>query len=204
MNPLIRWLLLSLTIALIGGCCCKRDPVAAVAPVRPAVLDGEIHAAGQRKRVVPLVIHEPGLDLRVACLSRRDGLVKEGKTVPLCFDEAERKVAGAMMTLRVEHHEGMRIAEALHVLRVNDAAAHFVVDDGGTPYQMLDLALSARRDGAYRPAEVRILSGHAEGHARLLAALHTHYPKWTVETVAATRPPAPSPTHPPAPSPASP
>ena len=194
-----------ITVALFSlvftGCTCAREPVAEVSPpaAKAPRLEGEIHTAGQRQRVAPFVMHEPGLDLRVQCLARRDTLVKEGKTVALCFDDSERQVEATVTTLRIEHQEGMRIAEALHVLRSVDESAHFVVDDGGSPYQLLDLAHAARRDGSYRPAELRVMSGHAAGHARLTAALKGLYPKLTVENVEARRPtaaPTPAPDKP--------
>ena len=183
------------TPLLLAGlmACNTEQPVAAPAtPTSPAAkaprLEGEVHVAGRRKRVLPFILHDPGMDLRVQCLARRDGLAKEGKTVPLCFDERERAFEKTVTTIRVEHHEGLRMGQALHVLRSEDEAVHFVVDDGGAPYQTLDLALSARRLGVYQPTEVRILSGQAEGHERLVAALKTLYPSLGLEVVPAKRP----------------
>ena len=193
------WAALGLLASLVTGCpegppTATDSPTAKESPAKTQHLAGEIHVDGQRKRVAPFVVHEPGLDLRVQCLSRRDTLAKEDKTIPLCFDETGRKVGGAVMTLRIEHREGMRIAEALQPLRTDNGAAHFVVDDGGTPYQLLDLALTARREGSYRPAEVRVLSGHAEGHDKLAASLRALYPTLTVAIVEVKRPaPAPKP-----------
>ena len=156
-------------------------------------LEGEIHAARQRKRVRPFILHQPSLDLRVQCLTHRDKLAEVGKTAPLCFDEAERVVETTVTTLRVEHQEGLRIAKALSRLSALDEAAHFVVDDGGTPYQLLDLALAGRRDGRYLADELRILSGNASGDAKLIAALKQLYPKLTVTRVAVTDAPAKAP-----------
>jgi hypothetical protein len=147
-------------------------------------LEGEIHAGRQRNRVQPFILHQPSLDLRVQCLTHRDKLAEGGKTAPLCFKEAERDVKGTVTILRVEHLEGLRIAKALARLSASDEAAHFVVDDGGTPYQLLDLALAARRDGAYPAKELRVLSGNAKGDAKLIAALKLLYPKLTVERMA--------------------
>jgi len=199
MNHWTRWATVGLLSLLLAGCTCKREtPAEAPAPaVKAPRLEGEIHAAGQRKRVLPFVMHEPGLDLRVQCLTHRDALAKEGKTVPLCFDEGERKIEGATTTLRIEHAEGMRIAEAVHVLRTVDEGAHFVVDDGGTAYQLLDLAHAHRRAGTYQTSELRIMSGHAEGHARLVKALTSLYPGLKVETLPAKRPVAPERDSPP-------
>ena len=147
-------------------------------------LEGEIHAARQRKRVQPFILHQPSLDLRVQCLTHRDKLAEAGKEAPLCFNEAERVVESSVSTLRVEHKEGLRIPKALSRLSALDEAAHFVVDDGGTPYQLLDLALAARRDGAYPADELRVLSGNAEGDAKLIAALRQLYPKLKVVRLA--------------------
>lgn len=147
-------------------------------------LEGEIHAARQRKRVQPFILHQPSLDLRVQCLMHRDKLAETGKTAPLCFKEAERDVAAAVTTLRVEHKEGMRIAKALSRLSAIDEATHFIVDDGGTPYQLLDLALAARRDGGYPVDELRVLSGNEQGESKLTKALKQLYPKLKVVRVA--------------------
>ena len=155
-------------------------------------LEGEIHAADKRQRVRPFILHDPGLDLRVQCLSRRDDLAEEGKAVPLCFDESKRNVDTALTTLRVEHREGMRMGAALALLRSGEEGAHFVVDTGGTSYQLLDLAFAARREGSYRASELRVLSGHAEAHAKLVTALKTLYPKLTVQLMAAAPPSAPA------------
>jgi len=192
-----------MTVLLLTGCGREAEPAETPRAKAPAPrLDGEIHVSDQRKRVGPFIMHEPGLDLRVQCLSRRDDLAKDGKDVPLCFNETKRAVDTALTTIRVEHHEGMRIGAALHLLRPDDEAVHFVVDAGGSPYQLLDLAFSARRAGAYQASELRILSGHAEGHRALLEALKTLYPKLAVEVIAVT-PPRPA-AKPPVAAPAAP
>jgi len=164
-------------------------PAEAVKPTKKVTkkgprLEGEIHAARQRKRVQPFILHQPSLDLRVQCLTHRDKLAEDGKEAPLCFNEVERVVETSVSTLRVEHKEGLRIPKALARLSALDEAAHFVVDDGGTPYQLLDLALAARRDGAYPADELRVLSGNAEGDAKLIAALRQLYPKLKVVRLA--------------------
>ena len=206
MNRTTRCIALPLTLAVMAGCA----PTEAPAPTEkgPAAkkkvhLEGEIHANDERLRVAPFVMHEPGLDLRVQCLSRRDAMAEKGEAIPLCFNETKRPVKTTVKAVRVEHREGMRIAEALEPLRAEHGAAHFVIDDGGTPYQLLDLALPARRGGEYRPEEVRVLSGKKAGHERLLAALKTHFPGWTV-TVVEAAPPAPKAPAQKAPQPATP
>ena len=123
------------------------------------------------------------MDLRVQCLSYRDQLAEQNKSVPLCFAENERDVATLVTTLRVEEREGLRMAQALALLRPDHEAAHFVVDDGGVPYQLLDLALPARRNKLYPNHEIRVLSGSAKGSERLTAALKELYPKLKVTRV---------------------
>lgn len=206
MSRLTRWAAVALVSLFLASCSSKSEPVPKNAPpaTKAPRLEGEIHAAGQRQRILPFVVHEPGLDLRVQCLRYRDMRAEEGKDVPLCFDETQRQVEATMRTLRIEHHEGMRIAEALHLLRSVDESAHFVVDDGGTPYQLLDMAHAPRREARYQAAELRVVSGHAEGHARLTKALQGLYPKLTVEMVQIERPKAKPDRAPTAPLPAAP
>ena len=58
---------------------------------------------------------------------------------------------------------------------------------------LLDLALTARRDGRYPADELRVLSGSAAGEAKLVTALKGLYPTLILTRVAlsATTPRAP-------------
>ncbi len=206
MNRSSQRVIASLIVCSLVGCSPRGDapPAAPVAKASKAPkgprLEGEIHVARQRKRILPFVLHQPSLDLRVQCLNRRDEMAKKGEATPLCFSETERSVETAMNRLRIEHREGMPITESLQSLRLADEGAHFVVDDGGTIYQLLDLALIARREGTYPAAELRVVSGNAEADAKLTAALRGLYPKLTVERIAVapsgsgSKTPAPAPT----------
>ena len=184
--------LLSLSLMLSIGCKQSEEPPpqSANVPQKKAKrakkgprLEGEIHVARQRKRILPFVMHQPSMDLRVQCLSHRDELAKEDKAVPLCFEEREREVTTEVTTLRIEHREGLRIARAIAYLRDKHEATHFIVDDGGTPYQLLDLALPARRDGVYPADEIRVVSGNEEGLAKLTRALQGVFPKLKITRV---------------------
>ncbi len=146
-------------------------------------LEGEIHTAQKRQRVLPFIMHQPSMDLRVQCLSYRDELAERGEAVPLCFEEEVRDVAKGVTTLRIEHREGLRTAQAVALLRSAHEAAHFIIDDGGVPYQLLDLAFPARRDALYPRDEIRVMSGSAKGNETLTKALIGLYPKLNLTRV---------------------
>jgi hypothetical protein len=76
----------------------------------------------------------------------------------------------------------------LAALRAKGEGAHFIVAQGGSVYQVLDLSLSPRRDGAYQPGEIRILSGELKGHKKLIGAIHDVFPNLKVSKVAAEPP----------------
>lgn len=160
-------------------------------------LEGEVFAAGGRQRVLPFITHPPDMDLRNQCRHAVDDAKKAieagnaaAKVPPLCFDREVRPLdALSLKVLRLEHRAGMTTPEAMAILRTGGDGAHFLVEATGSIYQTLDLAYAARRGDVPRRDEVRVLSGSAAGHAKLVAALTGLYPALKVHEVVA--PPKP-------------
>lgn len=182
-----RWLLVA-SILFSPACAPASDATQKAAEVSPKKtskkvkkgprLEGEVHAARQRKRILPFIMHQPSMDLRVQCLSYRDMLAEHNKpAVPLCFEERERKVETEVTVLRIEHKEGLSIPHAVAALSAKHEATHFIIDAGGTPYQLLDLALPVRRGEGYPSDEIRIVSGNQAGLEKVTKALKGLYPQ---------------------------
>ncbi len=150
--------------------------------------EGRIRIANKAIPVVPFVGATPQMDLFVQCKMAADQRREAGEAdaVP-CYEPEPR---AAFAAVRVEHREGMTTGQAMGLLRPDNEASHFIVDRSGSLYQTLDLAYAARRAGAPRPNEVRVLSGNQRGHDTLVAALKSLRPALTVEVVEA--PAAPS------------
>ncbi len=119
-------------------------------------------------RVAPMVIHEPRMDLRTYCLNLRDTAKKQGKEMPLCFEEKKR-ARNELKTIRVETAPKAKIGQMMKMLMAQNEGAHFVVDETQTIYQVLDLTHAARRGTAYPRGEVRVISvGDAEPTVKLI------------------------------------
>lgn len=147
----------------------------------PPRLDGEIFVADARKRVAPFVMHAPQMDLFVACRMLQDEERKKGVEDPsLCYDPQRRT---SFARLRVEHTGSLTAGNSIGHLRERGEGAHFLVERTGSMYQLLDLAHAARRGGALRGGEVRILSGSDEGAALLVDAILSLYPDLDVQHV---------------------
>lgn len=146
-----------------------------------------------------LVLHNPDTDLRTQCRLLRDDEVKAGKPSALCYDEAPR-ARTAVKTIRVEHGTA-RVGAVFAMLRGKHEGAHFLVERDGAAYQLLDMVFAARRDGAPRPEEIRVLSMAPEADQAFVAALKVLFPEADVVKVplelSAPAPPA-EPAAPPA------
>lgn len=194
----MRWvegLGIALVMVSMASGCGERAPAgpevasadAAKAPARPARADGLVLVDDRQEPVAPFVMHDPHLDLFVRCQMKRDGAKKEGRTVPLCFDATRRQTDG-LKVLRVERAPG-DLGAVLRRLAASDEGAHFVVERTGTLHQVLDLAYTARRDGALRPDEVRVVTCHESAWQKLADALKALFPGLRVEVTDLPAPP---------------
>jgi len=198
-------LVLSLGVAMaflwIVPGCGERSPQAAVdaasarAPEPPKRTDGVVIADDRQLKVVPFVMHDPHLDLFVRCQLKRDGAKREGKTIPLCFDPTRRSTDG-IARLVVQKTDG-DMGLALRRLAAVDDGAHFVVEKTGTVHQLLDVAYTARRDGALRPDEIRVVACHDVTWKALADELTRLFPGLRLEV--SDLPPLPPPPTAPAP-----
>ena len=162
--------------------------------------DGKIRIEDAWQPIEPLIIHEAKMDLVVACRLACDEAKRAGHDMPLCYDETKRG-KGYVRVIRVEHHPGTT-ANAMHALGMAAEGAHFLVERTGGRFQTLDLSYSARREGASRRDEIRIVACDGEKPraseaevAPLVRELQALYPAARVETVDAPTMPAPSPTN---------
>lgn len=155
----------------------------------PARKDGAVIFADRQERVTPFLMHDPHLDLFVRCQMKRDAAKRDGKPEVLCFDPT-RRPAAAVTVLRVERTAG-DLGGVLRYLSATDEGAHFVVEKTGTAHQLLDAAYAARRDGALRPHELRIISCHETAWKPVAEALQALFPGLRVEVSELTPPSAP-------------
>ena len=186
----------TVVVVLFVGCSSSSAPSAegeapAEAPTESKRMVGELHDGGQRHRVMPLILHPAHMDFRVGCLLERDQARKLGDTPrPLCFDEDRR--SSPPTKLRIEYRLGLQVSESMQRLAGTGEAAHFIVEATGTLYQVLDLGHAARRDGALRPDEVRVISGNSGGTNTLVEILKSHYGTLEVERVEVPTKPSPT------------
>lgn len=190
--------LVGVAMALGLGCEARPTPRAEPAPAAPAPRrDGVVRFADVQEPVVPFVMHDPSLDLVVQCRLKRDAELAAGHDAPLCYAE-ERRPRDAVKVLRVDvldgGPQGRRAAASVlpALARVGDGL-HFLVERSGTPYQLLDLAHAARRDGALRPDEVRVLCVTPGDWRPLVADLARLFPQARQEVVSHVLPVAPLP-----------
>ncbi len=156
---------------------------------------GEVHYHDTRLPVGPFVAHEARMDLHVACRLKRDAArAAKQPEPPLCYGEVTDRVVA---TVRVEHRPGLSMPAFMRTLSARDEGAHFAIEPSGSLYQLMDLRFAPRREGAIRPGEVRILSGNAAVHDRLVEALRRHFPGVEVQIVPfeppSSAPPSPTP-----------
>ncbi|MBL8787032.1 MAG: hypothetical protein JNJ59_19155 [Deltaproteobacteria bacterium] len=155
------------------------DASAPDATVAGPRMEGEVRRSDRWVKVAPLILHDAKQDLATRCLLLRDKGREEGKVMPVCY---ERSRGGQAVTrILVIREKSLPVAMA----RLTEAsdAVHFTIDKNGAIYQILDLDFAPRRDAAYRPDEIGVVSCDASGEAALLAALQVIYPDAKVETL---------------------
>lgn len=182
----------------------QAPPVADVAPADtapPARRDGAVIFADRQEPVTPFLMHDPHLDLFVRCQMKRDAAKRDGGPEVLCFDPTRRPAASVTL-LRVERTGG-DLGGVLRYLSATAEGTHFVVEKTGTVHQLLDGAYAARRGGAVRPHELRVISCHETAWQPLADALRELFPGLRVE-VSQLAPPPPPPTPTPTPPPPAP
>ncbi len=166
---------LYLALGLLLAC---SEPPAPAPDAGPAArLNGQVRVADKWVKVAPAVLHDPKMDLETRCLLFRDDAKAQGKDVPVCYDKAPRVVT----TILVERDKAMN--QAMMRLTGMAEATHFVIDQHGAIYQVLDLAYAPRHGGGYRPGEVRVIACERKAEDALVAALKGLYPDAKVETI---------------------
>lgn len=144
-------------------------------------LKGTVRIADQSLRVRPFVSHDPHSDLKTNCLKAFDDAKKmDDKKALLCYDRDKRLHA---TSLRIERYDAKGFEVAREVMAKRNEGAHFLLRASGSLYQILDLAHAARRDGALRPEEIRVLSAYPEKEKHLFEELKYYLPELTVEHI---------------------
>lgn len=157
-------------LAFVMACGPSAPPPADTAPeapvAAPGVLEGAVRFNDAWLKVTPFIGHQAKMDLLNQCLTRRDDEVTAGAPgQPLCVDRAKR-ASSVIKVLRVE--DGFAtMRDVVTALRTKNESAHVFVEKGGSIYQVLDFVYAARRDGAYRPDEVRFIAAGEGGLLRL-------------------------------------
>ncbi len=140
----------------------------------PSSLPGQIRMSDKQWPSAAFVGHDARMDLQTVCrkaidLAKKKAEKEPGLPIPpLCFDA---KPHNRVRQIRVEFEAGARAGNMIGTLRTRSEAAHFMVERSGSVYQLLDLAYSPRRAGAYQAGEVRVLSARATTHKKLVGAL---------------------------------
>jgi hypothetical protein len=168
---MVRGLCLALSFLLA----CSETPAPPPDAAPPARLNGQVRIADKWVKVAPTVLHDPKMDLETRCLLFRDDAKAQGQDVPVCYDKAPRVVTSIL----VERDKTMN--QAMQRLTGMAEATHFVIDQHGATYQVLDLAYAPRHGGGYRPGEVRVIACERKAEDALLAALKGLYPDAKVE-----------------------
>lgn len=154
---------------------CSETPAPPPDAGPPPRLSGQVRVADKWVKVAPTVLHDPKMDLETRCLLLRDDAKAQGKDVPVCYDKAARVVT----VIAVERDKNMN--QAMMRLTAATEATHFVIDQHGATYQVLDLAYAPRHGGGYRPGEVRVVACERKAEDALVAALKGLYPDAKVE-----------------------
>lgn len=171
-------------VGLLSACGGAKENASADASapeVKVAVprLEGEVRQSDRWVKVLPLILHDAKMDLATRCLLLRDKRREEGKEAPVCYERSR----GGQAVTRIHVIRDKSLPVAMARLTEASEAVHFTVDKSGAIYQILDLDFAPRRESAYRPDEVGVVSCDAAGEAALLAALQVLYPEAKVETV---------------------
>jgi len=162
---------------LVLVACGPEQPAGAPEVIGGARLEGQVRVADRWTKVAPLVLHDAKMDLATRCLLLRDEAKGKGQDLPLCYDPHKRPER-VITSILVEREDGM--APAMQRLTRADEGVHFVIDRTGGIYQVLDLALVARRAGLYPEGEIRIIACEKAGEDALVRALQALHPGATV------------------------
>ena len=164
------------TLVLISVMACgvaEQEPQGEEPPKAP-YQEGYLRVNDRMERVTPFIGHSPSMDLYVQCQLAVDAAKKAGGGErPLCYDRERRE---RFDIVRIEHAEGARSSHRIKALSHDAEGAHFLVESTGSLYQLLDLSYAVRRDGEYRKAEIRVISGSEQGHEKLWRVLKKSYP----------------------------